>query len=166
MEPGPSIYDLFPFLLRHPVHKVTLAMVDRLKQYKKEANHKLRNLRQQLSRQNVEVVSQVVDMSEMDGDEDIPYEALNKELTLLKLRAANEDARLRRLVYGTGQGRPKSPQFEFAARTILASGPTSPSVLTRCLTLSMNNRYRLFSACCERQYRSGGTAIFGGDKIC
>ena len=97
-------------------------MVDRLKQYKKEANHKLRNLRQQLSRQKVEVGLQVVDMSEMDGDEDIPYEVLSTELALLKMCAANEDERLRRLVYGTGKGRPKSPEFEFAARTILASG--------------------------------------------
>jgi hypothetical protein len=97
-------------------------MVDRLKQYKKEANHKLRNLRQKLSRQNVEVGFKVVDMSEMDGDEDIPYEKLTLELALLKLSAGTEDERLRRLVYGTGKGRPKSPQFEFAARTILASG--------------------------------------------
>ena len=97
-------------------------MVDRLKQYKKEANHKLRNLRQKLSRQNVDVGLKVVDMSDMDGDEDIPYEELSQELALLKLTAGTEDERLRRLVYGTGKGRPKSPQFEFAARTILASG--------------------------------------------
>ena len=97
-------------------------MVDRLKQYKKEANHKLRNLRQQLSRQNVEVGLKVVDMSEMEGDDDIPYEVLSQELASLKLSGATEDERLRRLVNGTGKGRPKSPQFEFAARTILASG--------------------------------------------
>ena len=97
-------------------------MVDRLKQYKKEANHKLRNLRQNLSRQNVEVGLKVVDMSELNGDDDIPYEVLRQELALLKLSGANEDERLRRLVYGTGKGRPKSPEFEFAARTILASG--------------------------------------------
>ena len=97
-------------------------MVDRLEQYKKEANHKLRNLRQKLSRQNVEVGLKVVDMSEMNGDDDIPYEVLRQELALLKLSGANEDERLRRLVYGTGKGRPKSPEFEFAARTILASG--------------------------------------------
>ena len=98
-------------------------MVDRLKQYKKEANHKLRNLRQKLSRQNVEVgLKEVVDMSEMEGDDDIPYEVLSQELASLKLSGATEDERLRRLVYGTGKGRPKSPEFEFAARTILASG--------------------------------------------
>ena len=97
-------------------------MVDRLKQYKKEANHKLRNLRQKLSRQNVEVGLKVVDMSEMNGDEDIPYEVLSQELASLKMSGSTEDERLRRLVYGTGKGRPKSPQFEFAARTILASG--------------------------------------------
>ncbi len=97
-------------------------MVDRLKQYKKEANHKLRNLRQKLSRQNVEVGLKVVDLSEMDGDEDIPYEVLSQELASLKMSGSTEDEWLRRLVYGTGKGRPKSPQFEFAARTILASG--------------------------------------------
>ena len=69
-------------------------MVDRLKQYKKEANHKLRNLRQKLSRQNVEVGLKVVDMSEMNGDDDIPYEVLSQELASLKLSGANEDERL------------------------------------------------------------------------
>ncbi len=33
-----------------------------------------------------------------------------------------EDERLRRLVHGQGKGRPKSAEFEFAARTILATG--------------------------------------------
>ena len=33
-----------------------------------------------------------------------------------------EDDRYRRLVHGSGQGRPKSAEFEFAARTIFATG--------------------------------------------
>jgi hypothetical protein len=119
-----SIYDLFPFCLLELVHKATLAMVDRLRQNKKEANHKLRNLRQQLRRQNVAVVVTVADLSDMDVDEEMTCEELRNELDVLRERVGSEDERLRRLVYGTGKGRPKSLEFEFAARTILASGTT------------------------------------------
>ncbi len=44
------------------------------------------------------------------------------ELTLLRKRQHEEDERLRRLVHGSGSGRPKSAEFEFAARTNLATG--------------------------------------------
>ena len=121
-----SIYDLFPFWVLYRVHKVTLAMVDKLKQSKKEANHKLRNLRQRLGRQNVQPDFRVVDLSEIDGPEEGTDEDMRAELALLKAQLGVENDRLRRLVYDAGKGRPKSPEFEFAARTILATGIPKP----------------------------------------
>ena len=97
-------------------------MVDKLQQSKKEANHKLRSLRQKIARQNVEPVLPVFDLSESEGDAIIEEDEWRRELELLRLNASIEDERLRRLVHGSGQGRPKSAEFEFAARTILATG--------------------------------------------
>ncbi len=108
------------------MHKVNLAMVDKLKQFKKEANHKLRNLRQRLGRQNVQPDFRVVDLSEIDGPEEGTDEDMRAEVALLKAQLGVENDRLRRLVYGAGKGRPKSPEFEFAARTILATGTLKP----------------------------------------
>ncbi len=49
-------------------------------------------------------------------------EAVRAELKLLKERQHVEDERLRRLVHGSKKCRPKSAEFEFAARTIPATG--------------------------------------------
>jgi hypothetical protein len=108
------------------VHKVALEKIDKLKQTKKEANHKLRNLRQRIARLNDQPGFTVVDLSEIDVPEEIADEDMRAELALLQLNKAVEDERLRRLVYGAGKGRPKSPAFEFAARTILATGKSQP----------------------------------------
>jgi hypothetical protein len=108
------------------VHKVTLATVDKLQQSKKEANHKLRNLRQKISRQNVERPSLLYDLTEINGEEDTSVEEIRDELALLKLKTSIEDELLRRLVHGSGTGRPKSAEFEFASRTILATGMHEP----------------------------------------
>jgi hypothetical protein len=120
------IYDLFPFRLLYLVHKVALAKIDKLKQTKKEANHKLRNLRQRIARLNDEPGLTVVELSEIDVPEEIADEDMRAELALLQLNKTVEDERLRRLVYGAGKGRPKSPAFEFAARTILATSKSLP----------------------------------------
>lgn len=101
-------------------------MVDKLKQCKKEANHKLRILRQRLGRQNLEPEFRVVDLSEIDGAEGNTDEEMRAELALLKGQIEVENGRFRRLIYGAGKGRPKSPEFEFAARTILATGFPHP----------------------------------------
>ncbi len=103
LVPRFSIYDLFPFRLLDLVHKVTLAMVDKLKQSKKEANHKLRNLWQRLGRQNVQLEFRVVVLSEIDGLEEGTDEDMRAELALLKAQTGVEDARLRRFVYGAGK---------------------------------------------------------------
>ncbi len=109
------------------MHQVTLAKVDKLQQSKKEANHKLRNLRQQLARQNVGRPPVLYDLTDINGEEERSLADMREELDLLKLKASIEDERLRRLVHGSGQGRPKSAEFEFASRTILATGVQFPN---------------------------------------
>ena len=64
----------------------------------------------------------MVDYTGAQNEDSENVEALRAELQLLKDKQYVEDERLRRLVHGTGQGRPKSAEFEFAARTILATG--------------------------------------------
>ncbi len=61
-------------------------------------------------------------MTAAQNEDSETVEALRAELQLLKDKQYAEDERLRRLVHGTGKGRPKSAEFEFAARTILATG--------------------------------------------
>ncbi len=65
------IYDLFPFGWLYLVLQITLATVDKLQQTKKEANHKLRILRQKLGRQSSERPTEVFDLSEMEVEKDI-----------------------------------------------------------------------------------------------
>ena len=79
-------------------------MVDKLKQFKKEENHKLRILRQRLGRQNLEPEFRVVDLSEIDGPEQNTDEDMRAELALLKGQIEVENARFRRLIYGAGKG--------------------------------------------------------------
>ncbi len=66
--------------------------------------------------------SLVYDLTELNGEDDISLEELREELALLKLKTSKEDERLRRLVHGSGTGRPKSAEFEFASRTIALEG--------------------------------------------
>jgi hypothetical protein len=64
----------------------------------------------------------VVDFAGLDNEDSESDEAVRAELKLLKERQNVKDERLRRLVHGLGKGRPKSAEFEFAARAILATG--------------------------------------------
>jgi hypothetical protein len=97
-------------------------MVNKLQLGKKEANHKIRILRQKLQRQTVNTPFPVVDLSGLDV-EDVESETdVRAELKAYQERQRIEDERFRRLVHGKGKGRPKSVEFEFAARTILATG--------------------------------------------
>ena len=150
------------------MHQLTLTKVDKLQQTKKEANHKLRNLRQQISRQNVEQPSLVYDLTEQNGEDDISLEQLREELALIKMTISKEDERLRRLVHGSGTGRPKSAEFEFASRTILATGTHYPDpYLNPCMygtmTLPSNvyahrllgtRRERRNHRCCATLFKS------------
>jgi hypothetical protein len=135
------IYDLFPFGWLYLVLQITLVTVDKLQRTKKEANHKLRILRQKLGRQSLQRPAEVFDLSEMEVEEDILVKDMVAELALLKSNVSAEDERYRRLVRGSGQGRPKTAEFEFACRTILATGlhvpnpdMTTPLPFNRALT--------------------------------
>jgi hypothetical protein len=75
-----------------------------------------------LQRQNDTAAFRVVDLTGLEVEEGETDEDLRAELNSFKERQHVEDERLRRLVHGSGQGRPKSPEFEFAARTFLATG--------------------------------------------
>jgi hypothetical protein len=97
-------------------------MVNKLRQSTKEANHKLRILRQKLQRQSVNTPFAVVNLTGLDVEDVEPEVDVYSEFAVLQERQRVEDERLRRLVHGSGQGRPKSAEFEFAARTILATG--------------------------------------------
>jgi hypothetical protein len=88
----------------------------------KEAKHKIRILRQKLQRENVITPIQVINFAALEGHDGETEEDVLGELTLLRKRQHEEDERLRRLVHGSGTGRPKSAEFEFAARTILGTG--------------------------------------------
>ena len=65
---------------------------------------------------------QVINFAALEGEDGETEEDVLGELTLLRKRQHEEDERLRRLVHGRGTGRPKSAEFELAARTILATG--------------------------------------------
>ena len=97
-------------------------MVNKLQLSTKEANHKLRIVRQKLQRQSVPTPIGVLDLTGLDVEDGDPEVDVRLEFALLQERQRVEDDRLRRLVHGSGQGRPKSAEFEFAARTILATG--------------------------------------------
>ena len=79
------------------------------------------------------------DLTDINGEEERSLNDMREELDLLKLKTSIEDERLRRLVHGSGKGRPKSAEFEFASRTILATGVHFPNpyinpILTNTLT--------------------------------
>ncbi len=139
---------------------MALAKIDKLKQTKKEANHKLRNLRQRIARLNDQPGFTVVDLSEIDVPEEIADEDMRAELALLQLNKALEDERLRRLVYGAGKGRPKSPVFEFAVRTILATGKSQPPSLHVPFTPS-----RVLGPCSSGSNPCGRAAIPKRGKV-
>ncbi len=66
--------------------------------------------------------SLVYDLTETNGEEDSLLDEMREELALFKMKTSIEDERLRHLVHGSGTGRPKSAEFEFASRKILATG--------------------------------------------
>jgi hypothetical protein len=88
----------------------------------KGSKKQIRILRQKLHRQNDIATFRVVDLTGLEVEEGETDVDVRAELKLLKERHYVEDERLRRFVHGSGQGRLKSAEFEFAARTILATG--------------------------------------------
>jgi hypothetical protein len=105
--------------------KAAKQKADKLEEQMKVAKRKFKMLLQQLRR--VEDLSpgssNVVDLSEVPREEDGATENdVRQELVLLQKQVQEEDDRVSRLITGTGKGRGKSLEFEFAARTILATG--------------------------------------------
>ncbi len=99
-------------------------------------------------RQNDECVVPIVDLSGEEVSVDEPHNDIRVELAILKDIQSADDERARRLVNGSGQGRPKSPAFEFAARTILAIGIITTFLYsTYCNTFWILYLTRLFCAC-------------------
>ncbi len=106
------------------------AKVDILEQNKIDSNHKIKMLRQQLRRTELHKgeVEVVVDMSEVPCEEDGTTETdVRVQIALLLEEKRVESERLSRLIHGCGKGKGKSPEFEFASRTILATGCSAPA---------------------------------------
>jgi hypothetical protein len=67
-----------------------------------------------------------VDLSNVpDVDDGKTCNDLRAEIVLMEDKAKQEDDRVSKLLLGCGRGRGKSPEFEFAARTVLATGCSS-----------------------------------------
>ena len=100
-------------------------MVKKLEQSQRETNHKIKMIRQQQRRMadksayKVDVVDIASVPDEGDGKS---ANDIRKELDSLADKVKEEHKRLESLLSGCGRGRGKSPQFEFAARSILATG--------------------------------------------
>jgi hypothetical protein len=103
-------------------------VVGKLERNKSDANHKIKMLRQQLRRvQDSKPLNEgVLDFSEIPCEEDgTTMNDLRRKLELLEDLQRCEAERVDRLITGTGKGRGKSPEFQFAARTILATGSSA-----------------------------------------
>ena len=103
---------------------------------------------------------QVINFAASAGEDGETEEDVMGELTLLRKRQHEEDERLRRLVHGSGTGRPKSAEFEFAARTILATGCSARAAQDQMLVAAglflTNEKYEEFEreVPAERWFRS------------
>ncbi len=96
----------------------------------KAANHKIKMLRQQMRRSddNPEGALHDVDLGEVPCEEDGTTDnEVREELALLQKQVGKEEERISQLITGKGKGRGKSLEFEFAARTFLATGCSARS---------------------------------------
>ena len=115
--------------------------MDKLERDKTEANHKIKMLGQQLRRLelNKGELEVVVDLSEVPCEDDGTTENdVRVQLALALEEKCVETERLSRLLRGSGKGKGKSPELEFAARTILATGCSA-----RGITFNLNKRYQV-----------------------
>ena len=124
-------YDLLMLcFVQHCYFKAAKAQVNKLEHNKTVASHKIKMLRQQLRRLelNKSELDFVVDLSAVPCEEDGTTENdVRVQLVMALEEKRLETERLARLLRGSGKGRGKSPEFEFAARTILASGCSARS---------------------------------------
>ncbi len=128
-------------------------LVAKLEQNKVEANHKIKMLRQALRREHTVPPEELhhVDLAEVPCEEDgSTYNDLRAELSLLQeQQCIGDDERLSRLVTGIGKGRGKSPEFEFAVRTVLATGCSARAARDQILVAAQlflpHNKFALFA---------------------
>lgn len=100
-------------------------MVKKLEQSQRETNHKIKMIRQQ-QRRMADKLSDKVDVVDFasvpDEGDGKSANDIREELDSLAEKVNEEHKRLQSLLNGCGRGRGKSPEFEFAARSILATG--------------------------------------------
>ena len=100
-------------------------MVKKLEQSQRETNHKIKMIRQQ-QRRMADKLSDKVDVVDFasvpDEGDGKSANDIREELDSLAEKVNEEHKRLESLLSGCGRGRGKSPEFEFAARSILATG--------------------------------------------
>ena len=100
-------------------------MVKKLEQSQRETNHKIKMIRQQ-QRRMADKLSDTVDVVDFasvpDEGDGKSANDIREELDSLAEKVNEEHKRLESLLSGCGRGRGKSPEFEFAARSILATG--------------------------------------------
>jgi hypothetical protein len=105
--------------------KAATLLIAKLEQGKRETNHKIKILRQQQRRRSdkMDIDWNVVDLSAVPHVDDLKtYNDLKAELDAMVQQRQLEEERLLKLLRGCGRGGGKSLEFEFAARTILATG--------------------------------------------
>ncbi len=100
-------------------------MVQKLEQSHREANHKIKMIRQQHRRMSNKLSDKdyIVDISSVPDEGDgKSANDIRAELAMLVEKMEKEHKRLECLLSGCGRGGGKSAEFEFAARSILATG--------------------------------------------
>ncbi len=100
-------------------------MIKKLKQSHREANHKIKMIRQQHRRMSEKLSDKVdvVDFASVPDEGDgKSANDIREELALLAEKVKEEHKRLESLLSGCGRDGGKSAEFEFAARSILATG--------------------------------------------
>ena len=120
-----QVYSLYLYWYQAATHAISL-----LNQSKVATKHKIKILQQQLRRNAGKLAGDqhVVDWSSVPNEEDAKTEhELRGEIALMEENNRIENDRLSELLRGCGRGRGKSREFEFAARTILATGCSARS---------------------------------------
>ena len=125
--------------------------MDKLEQQKRDANHKIKMLQQQI-RRGLDLATgnrDIVDLSEVPCEDDgTTLNDVRTELLMLQDQVRIEDDHFSRLIRGAGKGRGKSLEFEFAARTILATGCSARAARDQILVTGQlflpSAKYELF----------------------
>ncbi len=103
----------------------------------------------------------VVDLAEVPHEDDaLTDKDLRAQLAVIEEQIRREEERLNKLLSGCGRGGGKSPEFEFAARTILATGCSAraarDNLLIGARLFLPSDKYDLFESAVpgERWFRT------------